>query len=234
LNETAGPKRFEVLNFGLSGLNLAASARRLERFGLPYHPDLIVYGFTVNDIEGPAYRKTETEEQVHGRLAWYARFAESPSYLMRAVWPRLLTLWELLFPRPGTMGYEIKQNYFNNPKAWSDFENQLDRLGEIGAEAGVCVHMLVHTHAIQLNALHPWRAIYEKVGAAALERGFTVTQTLPAHRGRKPADLRLSFFDAHPNAAGHELLASELRDALLALPRECRVPRPHGAQTRSD
>ena len=59
------------------------------------------------------------------------------------------------------------------------------------------------------------------MGEAALEQGLSVTQAFPAYRGRDPRDLRLSFSDHHPNAAGHELLARELFSGLRALPESC-------------
>jgi lysophospholipase L1-like esterase len=234
LNESPGSGRFEVLNFGLSGLNLRASVRRLERFGLPYQPDLIVYGFTVNDIEGPAYRATTRETERAQTFERYLRFADSPSHLLRVAWPRILSLRDLVLPRPGSFAYDLRENYFRNPEAWGDFTDHLDRLRAVGDEARVCVLVLIHTQIAQLNWLHPWRSIYDKVEDAARENGLAVTQTFPAYRGRRPADLRLSFFDGHPNPAGHELLARELRDGLLALPDACGIPRPRGEPEGSD
>ncbi|UCE86264.1 MAG: SGNH/GDSL hydrolase family protein [Deltaproteobacteria bacterium] len=228
LNADAGPARFEVLNFGTSGMNLRASVRRLVQFGLAYRPALVVYGFTVNDIEGPAYRRATSADEAVGHMARYLRFADSPSYLLRAVWPRLMVLWDLLLPRPGAMGYELNDNYFNNPEAWQDFTAELDRLAEISRDAGICVHVLIHTQMAQFNRLHPWRAIYEAVSGAALERGLSVTETFPAYRSREPAEVRLSFFDGHPNARGHEILARELLAGLRALPEACGLPRPRG------
>lgn len=58
LNDADSRRTHEVLNLGLAGLNLRAILQRLEAIGLRYEPDLIVYGWTVNDIEGPAYRRT--------------------------------------------------------------------------------------------------------------------------------------------------------------------------------
>jgi hypothetical protein len=51
---------YEVLNFGLAGLNTRTAVSRLEHFSERYHPNLAIYGFTVNDIEGPHYRKSRT------------------------------------------------------------------------------------------------------------------------------------------------------------------------------
>ena len=221
LDAEGGPRRYEVLNLGLSGLNLKVTSRRLERIGLAYHPDLLVYGFTVNDIEGPAYREVLAPGDQRRMFQNYRRFAKSPSHLMRAVWPRLVALRDLLLPTRGSYAWELRENYFENPEAWSDFTAGLDRLARISEEADLCVHVLVHTQLLQLNWLHPWSSIYRAVSDAARERGLTVTETFAAHRGRDPRELRLSFADAHPNAAGHELLARELLAGLRGLPATC-------------
>jgi hypothetical protein len=45
------------MNLGLAGLYIDVIVRRFERRGLAFDPDLIVYGYTLNDIEGPGYEK---------------------------------------------------------------------------------------------------------------------------------------------------------------------------------
>ena len=68
----------------------------------------------------------------------------------------------------------------------------------------------------------------EQVEAAARERGFTVTQTFPFFEGRDPTQLRLSYFDSHPNADGHEILATALLQGLRELPERCWAAGPGG------
>ena len=84
--------------------------------------------------------------------------------------------------------------------------------------------MLIHTGTAQLNRLFPFIGVMELVEEAARERGMSVTQTFPYFEGHDPVELRLSFVDTHPNAAGHEILADALEDGLLALPERCWKP----------
>jgi hypothetical protein len=60
-----------------------------------------------------------------------------------------------------------------------------------------------------------------KVEDAARRRGFSVTQSHPYFEGLDRSQLRLSVFDSHPNAAGHEVLARALTNGLLGLPERC-------------
>jgi lysophospholipase L1-like esterase len=221
LREAGWRPRVEVLNLGLSGTNLHSVAGRIERIGLPQHPDLIVYGFTVNDIKGPDYRADARPSEAVARRDQHLRFAESPSYLLRSVWPRWLTLRDLVFRPPGSLGHEIHSNFFENPPAWEHFTAGLDRLVEIGTREGVCVHVLIHTFLAQLDWLHPFDDVYERVAGAARERGLTVTETFPSFRGEDALALRVHFADPHPNASGHALLADSLHAGLRQLPVEC-------------
>jgi hypothetical protein len=46
-----GDRAYEVLNLGLIGLTVNGVVDRLTQLGLRFHPDLIVYGCTLNDIK---------------------------------------------------------------------------------------------------------------------------------------------------------------------------------------
>jgi len=215
LNARHPDRRHEVLNLGLIGLNIHRVLSRLETLGLRYDPDLIVYGCTLNDIDGPAYRKS-MDAAFWVERARHGRFSQSPFYLLRVLGPRWLSLRELIHPRPGSYAFEILDNYLNNPPAWTEFVTGLDRLGAIARERDVPAIVFIHTWLEQLNVFHPHRQIYRKIGEAAEARGLTVIQSFSVFRGHDEGELWVSAVDGHPNAAGHRLLA----DALLAgLPR---------------
>lgn len=216
-------QRFEVINAGLAGLDVAQVVGRLEKVGLPYDPDLIVYGWTMNDITGPAYRMFQRPRSAyHLYHAVYERFATSRSYLLRVLWPHWVSFRELV--APGTQSYlaELRYNYFDNTAAWERFAAQLDRLAEIGRSHDACVVVLIHTALARLTALHPLRSIYDRVAAAARARGLHPVQSLPAFIGRDERAVTVSVYDGHPNRAGHELLAQVLLEAIEDLPAECR------------
>ncbi len=216
-------RRYEVMNLGLAGINLAWSVRRVEKIGMRYHPDLIVYGFTPNDIESRAYESLPGDGG-HAREERNRRLRESPSYLLRAVWPRLHQLRGLVAPPEGSYAYEIEHNYFHNAAAWRELTSWLDRFAELADEAGICGHVLIHTQLVQLGWLHPLEAIYDKVAEAARARGLGVTETLDAFRGRRAIDLWVHAGDSHPNPEGHALFARLLHDGLRGLPERCWRP----------
>ncbi len=215
--------RVEVLNLGVSGYNVLQAVGRLERLGLSHAPRLVVYGYTLNDIEGPYYQATPEAER-RAYLRRLRRFEDSPSRLWAALWPRSVALASAWRPAPGSYEYALERNYLHNPEAWAQVTRGLARLARISSERELCVVVLVHTHVQQLVLGHPLRRFYELVGEAAREQGLAVVQSYPEFRGRSAAGLRLSAIDTHPNAEGHRLLAEALARGIRELPPACGLP----------
>lgn len=223
-----GHPRYEVINAGLAGINSRMANHRIIKFGDKLRPDLTIYGFTVNDIEGPQFRrsprpvpKEETVEAWRNAL----RFRESPSYLLRAVWPRLM----LVVDRDSLMGglggdpesLDWYRNYFENPPAWSEFADGLGRHAFYAASEGICGAVLLATHLSDLSPSHRFLPIYQRVAKAAEGRGLHVVRTFDAFEGRDPLPLQVNPFDSHPNWEGQVILAQALFDGLRELPAEC-------------
>jgi lysophospholipase L1-like esterase len=213
-------RRVEVINLGVSGLNSRQVVGRIEHVGLRYDPHLIVYGYTLNDIQGPHYVGPRPEDQ----QAWarrLARFRDSPSRLLQVLWPRLWLLASAIHPLPGTYEYTLERNYFHEPAAWAQVTGSLDRLAALARQRGICAHVFVHTRLYQLRLAHPFTPMYRRVEQAALARGLSVTQSLPALRGRDASALRISVADPHPSPEGHRAFAEALREGLERLPPRC-------------
>jgi hypothetical protein len=217
---TAHPgRRVEVMNFGLGGLNAWSVVDRLDRLALPYDPDLLVYGYTLNDIEGPAYRRS-----VDPAFTNPLRFASAPLHLWRLLGPRVASLRELLAAPRGSYLFELDDNYFHNPEAWRAVEQALDRYAAIARERGVCAVVLMDTRLYWLGALHPFHRHYHAVLEAVRERGLVAIESFAAHRGEHAEALWVSPLDSHPNARGHEILFEALSAGLDALPASCWEP----------
>jgi lysophospholipase L1-like esterase len=229
LADDGRPPPVQVINAGLSGININNAVGRLGQAAELYHPHLLVLGFTSNDIEGRHYRKLASGAVDAAIDAARWRFKRSQSHLLRRLWPRWVSLREALSPSPGSYLDELETNYFENPAAWDDVRLGLDRLAQLARERGRCAHLLLHTSLGELGWIHPERRIYERVAAAARERGVSVTESFPYFRGRRAASLWVRPGDPHPNAAGNAILARALRDGLRALPPTCwRLEAPAG------
>jgi hypothetical protein len=214
LNDTKPGRRYEVINLGLGGLNLKGSVTRLEQIGLRYQPDMIAYGWTYNDIEGPSYRETGVD-------GWWNPGHDSASYLMRWIQPRWQSIRDTFLPGPGSYVYELDENYFRNPAAWDDFTADLGRLADDIHREHTCGAVLVHTGLHSLNGFHPFLRHYEAIERAATERRLTTIQSFPSYEGMNARSLWVSAVDSHPNAAGHVVLARVLMAGLNGLPPRC-------------
>jgi len=222
LNARGDGVRYEVINLGVAGLAIQHSVRRLEQKGLWYRPHLIVYGFTPNDIMGDGFVESPPDLQRAAR-ARIRRFDDSPSKLLRLVWPRLVKARSALWPTPGSYEYVLEENYFRNPTAARRFAASLDELAQLTSSSGVCGHVFIHTRMNDLW-LHPLTRIYDHVATLSRERGLTAQVSFPFFRGHDASDLRLSTIDTHPNAKGHRLHAEALVSGLAALPAHCFEP----------
>jgi lysophospholipase L1-like esterase len=212
---TISDRRHEVINLGISGLSLKDSMIRYENLGAQFGPNLLVYAYTINDLEGPSYlRVMQCSERREGhRDSW--------SYIWRRIGETWLWLEEELRKPEGSYPYELELNYFSNDAAWTAFDAELIRLAEEARKRKICAVVLVQTQLRTLNRHHAYSAIYDRVGEAAAAKGLFVVQTFPYFEGIAPKELWVSFADIHPNAKGHEILAKALTDGIESLPASC-------------
>ena len=223
LAERSGGTRTEVLNLGLSGANIRHAIGRLERVGIPYAPDLIVYGFTVNDIEGSHFEPNSKQDRER-YMASLGRFAGSSSRLLQVLWPRLVAIRSGLDPQPGSYEFALERAYLNDGPAWELIVRGLDRLAAIGRDQQVCIVVFLHPVIQQLNFAHPFERVYDRVAEAARTRGLFVAESLPVFRSHDAAELRFNVIDSHPNPEGHRLLTEALLLGLRDLPPRCGLP----------
>jgi lysophospholipase L1-like esterase len=216
--------RFEVLNFGISGLNATDGIGRLVQFADYYRAKVIVYGLTPNDIQGPNYVRLMSQEKERERFTRSLRLKQSRSRLVRAIGPGLALLLDRLAGSPGSELAEIEFNYFDNPAAAADFERALDTFAAAVRAREGCGLVLIHTKLSELGWLYPWKRVNEHVGGLAEQRNLISIQTYPAHAGRHEPSLWVSMMDPHPNAEGHRLLAEALEHGLAELPPHCLQP----------
>ncbi len=217
LNRDSKGTTFEVINLGVSGQSMFWILARLESLGLELAPDLIVYGLTLNDIEGNYYKRTRGKFAFPKQQKSYERFKDSPSRALRLAWPRIQSLFELINPPPHSYLFEVLQNYDTSTRAWRIFDGGFDRFAHIQETTGVPVVVFVHTSLAYLNVFHPFRKVYDQIQQAAEKRGLRVIQSLPAFQGHDPASLWVAPGDFHPNVQGHQILATSLLEGLRAM-----------------
>jgi lysophospholipase L1-like esterase len=204
----SGGDRFEVLNLGLSGLNLRQSLDYRLPTGLELEPDMLIYGFTVNDLEGlPSYRTT------------YVRTAAATPWRLLSLARVALNATRERFGLEGSYRAELEENYFRNRAVWFEFDSDLRRLALEAKHREICAEVLLHAQLFDDRArLDP---IFARVERAALDVGLHVTSSVPDFEGLDVESMWIEWGDPHPNAEGHRLLARALVRGLAALPATC-------------
>jgi lysophospholipase L1-like esterase len=216
LNGGDGDVRVEVLNFGMAGRDAVASVKRFHDKALAYDPDLVVFGFTVNDLENEHYRRVSVDLETAGLAV-----SQSRSYLWRIFAPRFASIAEVLWAPAGGYVHELDENYFKNPDAWQAAVGALDELAASARERGFCAVLLIHPRLHFLNVLHPYHRHYEAIAAAAAARGITPIPTIQRFLGEKDRELWVHPGDPHPGVEAHGRIAEALQQGLEALPEAC-------------
>lgn len=224
LNERGGSTRFEVLNLGVTGYNALQIAERLHTLGLSYQPDLVLYGYVLNDpqeisIELEALRdiQDETERRFRAGLergvlrilarsqlfVWLASRLDPPARPGRS---------ELgLGPRrdPGYAAFrggDERGDYFRglhgDPDGRARLCASLERMAADVRAAGVPLVVTLFPLLLDpLDGPYPLRDVHALVADEARARGFDVVDLEAALAGcENCADDFL-----HPNARGAEL-----------------------------
>jgi lysophospholipase L1-like esterase len=208
-----------VLNFGMAGRDAVATVARFHDKALAYDPDLVVFGFTLNDLENEHYRRASADLQ-----AVAIDLSQSRSYLWRVLAPRIGSIAEVLWAPAGTYVYDLDENYFRNPAAWGAALGALDELSATARARGICAVLLIHTRLHFLNALHPYHRHYDAITEAAAQRGITPIPTIDSFLGSKDRELWVHAGDTHPGVEAHRRLAEALQRGLEKLPKRCAVP----------
>jgi lysophospholipase L1-like esterase len=232
---TAGP-HFEVLNFGVPGYNIGQIVQRLRVLGLGFHPDLIVYGYALNDpqafsieaealrtLRGDAARDADADARhVIGR--W---LAHSRLYQLARQWAhRRDSLAALRAQMPNDPAYEAARSgdrtrYFRSihteGESAARLRRNLDDLAALAREHQLPVLVVIFPLFGSEAGVGPEALadVHQIVAVEASRRGFALLDLLPVYTSATRAfgtEMKLDFM--HPDALGHRVAATAIRSWL--------------------
>jgi lysophospholipase L1-like esterase len=228
LNETGkSDLSFEVINAGVPGWNLENALAYLEAEGLKYEPDLIVLGLTLaNDIKGKNALLADNQPAV---IKWL----RSNTYF----WPFLTVQLRWMNARAeGRDRIDVidpptdPDKYFPlDPESeqWKEFWSLVTAINQQAKEKDVPVVLIIFPLEFQvLDESYPtlpqeiFMAKAEEAGIPAVDPLTTFQRACREKPGGAcQLEDRYLFADVwmHPSAAGHKLIAVELKEFLTRI-----------------
>lgn len=224
----AGHAEAQVLNHAVFGYDVECIAEQLRTRILDWKPDLVVYGFYVND-------PIPTEMIYAGTQPVWVGTGARPFTVLAAPLDPTLHRFSAFFRRweGAVAARAIAAREQAQPLDWDFFARGLDRLVQIAADAGVPLlvlrippHVLVHPDLRTCNAYAgagprfcednlEMMARAEELFAA---RGLSQVDGVAAYRAGPEVDLTGNKGDAHhPAPEGHRRLATALAPVVGAM-----------------
>ena len=237
LLQSFGRRPFEVLNLGVPGYHIGQSVQRLRGLGLDFAPDLVLYGYVLNDPQAFSVEAAALDA-MRGRPQ-----GGEPSVLRRALsHSRLFLLARLFVPVQGdarslrdaippdpayaASGGADRIAYFRSLHAEGESANRLATglatLGRISRERGIPIWVLVFP-LFDDDGASPASPpdVHRHVVELARQSGLGALDLLPVFENARASGRSIATDFLHPNALGARFAAMA---ALLTLCDERLLP----------
>jgi hypothetical protein len=187
-DNTGGPyAKYEILNFAVPGYSAIQNLIVLEQKALPFQPNAIFY---------MAHQREE--------FAVVAYLADRFSVGADLPYPELLELARQAGVKPGMTKSEAER--LLNPYAPQILAWTYQHIVEVSQARGI-LPVWIFMPTLE-DPLHP-EEITHLVGLAK-KAGFIVLNLSDAYDNQDPNSLVVAYWDKHPNAKGHMLIAADL------------------------
>jgi lysophospholipase L1-like esterase len=195
-HESAGGRRFDVLNFGVGGYSTVDEEAVLREKALPLKPDLVVLAYCLND---PEVDPVEPLQVYFAEVRWW-QHSELLRWIARKVQAR-------------NIQHFGGGNYFKSLHApdgpnWPRVATALDHVRDLTAArkipvAFVILPMLSHKPWSE----YPYAGLHAFVAEQAKARGFEVLDLMDSMKAYEPATFVTAPDDPHFNKFGNGIAA---------------------------
>lgn len=222
-----GP-RYEVMNLGVVGYNARHIPVQLRVKALPYEPDLIVYGYVLNDpqeysLEAACLERLDEQSRFGRRDTWTRRLNRALSHLrlfalLRQLAVDVSSTLETLPPEPAYEALDDGQHeeylrLLHEGDSWIRVRSCFSELAD-ATQRGRSPEVLVAVFPIgdaEGVAEFSLSDVQEKVTAEIRESGLHALDLAGAYRTvGNSIDERLFLDFLHPSVAGHQVAAAAI------------------------
>jgi lysophospholipase L1-like esterase len=221
--------RVEVINFGVMGYNTPQEAERIQDKVLKYSPDLIIIGYSLNDIGVLSRQRT-----VLSTYKGYNSFLTTGSGFVDGLLPHFKTyllIKNRLFlkktnadtrPQYSQDGLKFLQKGYNRyffdayqeTENWNILNAAFAKIRAL-TQPQIPVLFVIHTELQEMDH-YLFAEIHEIVKKLCRDYGFMVFDPLNEMLAYKARDLRISAANIHPNALGNKIFVQAITRYLQA------------------
>lgn len=226
--------RFEVLNLGVPGYHIGQSVQRLRVTGLAFEPDLVLYGYVLNDPQAFSVESAAIE-------ALRERARSAPLEAEPSAWRRILshsrlflltrhftpqrgnarTLRDSLPPDPayaaskGTDPAAYFRRLHESGDSAQRLVDGLATLGRIASEQGIPARVVVFP-LFSDDGRGPASPadVHARVASIASRSGLAAIDLVPAFERARATGQTLAMDFLHPNPLGARIAAGAVLEAL--------------------
>ena len=208
--ERAHPGKYVVANLGEPGYEVSlveALVHAVLLEGSDVH--MVVYAYTINDIEGYSERIKENINSLQHSQPRFFLF--SRTYFFNWLYFRFVQ-----FSRPESREYFTLLEDAYRSSAWKGLERKLDQLNDRCKAHGVEFRMVLFPNVDDtLRPDYLFREAHRQLVRYCEEAGIRVLDLEPVFQEHRDENLTVNPFDAHPNERAHEIAADAIERLLL-------------------
>ena len=211
LNRSAGPqsKPVEVFNLGEFGWDVSLIEGVVKAtFHEGYRPDVVVYVYMLNDIEGYDPR---TEVAIKEIQQTQPRFwLWSRTYFFNS----LHFMWQQYNAGRTVDYFPHLADSYNSP-VWLNVRSSLSRIQQQCEENGAEFRMVFFPFLHNLGPDYPFKHAHQKLAEFCEENNVRYLDLEPVLTPHSDEGLMVNRFDNHPNERCHEIVANAIIERLM-------------------
>ena len=196
-----------VFNVASSGWNTRQETEAIIKY--PYHPDVVILSYFINDIEGSAYHLGLQRPPLVEKPSGLLRSLVDNSYALNFLYWRL-SRWQQPTGQIDYLQWVI--GLFRNPEVWWVHQQELQTIYDGAKSERIPLIVVVFPYPTDLTKS---QIINQPILDFFNSRGVKTLDVAALLANYPPQDLIASPVDAHPNELVHRLVAEQLYQLLV-------------------